>query len=100
MTTRSSVKRPQLLLTPDSRRLSVLSGKLDSIEQSLADLVDNSISAGATNVLIRFIHDRDRILRIAVADDGNGMNKTELSNAMRFGLGRVARLALVSSGWA
>ena len=92
MTTKSSVKRQQILLTPDSRRLVGALRQIGySIEQSLADLVDNSINAGATNVLIRFIHNRDRILRVAVADDGNGMNKTELIMLCALVLGKVAR---------
>ena len=56
-----------------------------SLEQALSDLIDNAIAAGATNVLIRFLWSGDRILSLAVVDDGHGMTKDELRNAMRFG---------------
>ena len=56
-----------------------------SLEQALSDLVDNSLSAGAGNVLIRFLWEDERIVSIAVVDDGLGMAEVELRNAMRFG---------------
>lgn len=56
-----------------------------SLEQALSDLIDNSISADARNVLIRFIWADDRLLSVAVVDDGAGMEDSELQNAMRFG---------------
>ncbi len=73
-------------IPPDSSRLVDALRQIGySFEQAISDLVDNSISAGATTVLIRFVHDREEIRSIAVADDGCGMNATELENAMRFG---------------
>lgn len=56
-----------------------------SLEQALSDLVDNAIAAGAANVLIRFIWTGERILSLAVVDDGRGMSDEDLRNAMRFG---------------
>ncbi|MFM1990352.1 MAG: hypothetical protein RJA99_3309 [Pseudomonadota bacterium] len=56
-----------------------------SFEQALADLIDNSISAGAENVLVRFTVDRDSICSVAVADDGEGMTPARLAEAMKFG---------------
>jgi len=56
-----------------------------SIEEAAADLVDNSIDAGATNVLVRFVHDGSEIRRILFADDGKGMTEQELLAAMQFG---------------
>jgi hypothetical protein len=50
---------------------------------ALADIVDNSIAAGARNVGIRFSPLPDPV--IAVVDDGKGMNAPELVAAMRFG---------------
>jgi hypothetical protein len=56
-----------------------------SLEQSLADLVDNSVNAGASTVVIRFLHDGGQVRAVAVADDGCGMGASELQQAMRFG---------------
>lgn len=50
---------------------------------ALADLVDNSIAAGARNVRISFSPVPEPT--IAVVDDGDGMNAAELVAAMRFG---------------
>jgi hypothetical protein len=51
---------------------------------ALADLVDNSIAAGARQVWLRFEWaGADSV--IAVTDDGHGMSATELVEAMRFG---------------
>ncbi len=56
-----------------------------TFEQALADLIDNSISAGATTVLIRFVADGESIRSVAIADDGEGMTPARLSEAMKFG---------------
>lgn len=56
-----------------------------TLEQSLADLIDNSINAKARKVLIRFIFDDENIVRVLIADDGTGMNDLKLAEAMRFG---------------
>ena len=56
-----------------------------SLEQALADLIDNSINAGATTVLIRFLHDGENVRSVAIVDDGLGMSSAELNEAMRFG---------------
>lgn len=51
---------------------------------ALADLVDNSISAGALHVWLRFEWaGADSV--ISVTDDGRGMSAAELVEAMRFG---------------
>jgi hypothetical protein len=53
---------------------------------ALADLVDNSISAGARNVKIEFIPSSSaRAGWVRVLDDGEGMSREELFNAMRWG---------------
>lgn len=59
-----------------------------SFKTAIADIVDNSISAGANNVYIRVpINDKD--LYISILDDGCGMSRDELLNAMRYGSDRV-----------
>ena len=56
-----------------------------SLEQAISDLIDNAVSAGARHVLIRFLWRAERIVAVAIADDGAGMAPDELLNAMRFG---------------
>lgn len=51
---------------------------------AIADLVDNSIAAGARNVWLRFDWAGDAST-ISVADDGHGMSAAELVEAMRLG---------------
>ena len=71
---------------PDAGRLITALRQIGySLEQAIADLVDNSINAGATTVLIRFLHDGESIKAVALVDDGSGMSEPELHNAMRFG---------------
>lgn len=55
------------------------------LEVALADLVDNSIDAKASMVLIRFLRTSDRILSLTVVDDGHGMTAERLEQAMGFG---------------
>jgi hypothetical protein len=71
---------------PDAGRLITALRQIGySLEQAVADLVDNSINAGATSVLIRFLHDGNAIQAVAVVDDGCGMDEQGIRNAMRFG---------------
>lgn len=54
-----------------------------SFEAALADIVDNSIAAGASNVDIQFRTSPQPY--IAIRDDGRGMSPTGLIEAMRHG---------------
>ena len=56
-----------------------------SLETAIADLVDNSISAGANNIKILLINDTDNQPFLSVEDDGEGMSEEELLSAMRLG---------------
>lgn len=51
---------------------------------AIADIVDNSISAGARNVWIDF-HWDGLASSVALTDDGQGMSESTLRNAMRLG---------------
>lgn len=74
------------LITPDPGRLIVALRQIGySLEQALSDLIDNAVSAGAANVLIRFLWSGEHIVGVAVVDDGAGMDADQLRNAMRFG---------------
>ena len=55
-----------------------------SMETALADVVDNSITAQAENIDIRYAWNACRPW-LAVIDDGTGMSAEELTEAMRFG---------------
>lgn len=54
-----------------------------SLETAVADLIDNSISAGARKILIRYSPHDDPY--VAILDDGSGMAPDELTRAMRHG---------------
>jgi hypothetical protein len=55
-----------------------------SIEAAVADIIDNSISAGAKTIWINFEWQGSETW-LAVKDDGSGMNNDELVQAMRPG---------------
>lgn len=76
----------ELTLRPSAARL--LESMRDigySFESALADIVDNSISAGATEVRIVNDLDLDGHPYLAILDDGRGMHGEELTAAMRHG---------------
>ena len=55
-----------------------------STATALADIVDNSVSAGARNVDLRFVWN-GVYSHITIQDDGRGMDEAELDRAMRLG---------------
>jgi hypothetical protein len=55
-----------------------------STATALADIIDNSISAGAKQIYINFAWEGPTS-RITILDDGNGMNDAELESAMCLG---------------
>ncbi len=55
-----------------------------STAAALADVVDNSISAGASEVRLRFDWE-ELASRISILDDGRGMSDPELEAAMTLG---------------
>src|SRR3954449_1410348 len=55
-----------------------------SLPTAVADLVDNSIAAGASTVWIDF-HWSGEDSSIAITDDGRGMDREAITNAMRLG---------------
>ncbi|MBW6440023.1 ATP-binding protein [Actinoplanes hulinensis] len=71
-------------LQPDPHALDSL-GRNHSLETALADLVDNSVDAGAGTVLIRFIRHGARLIGLYVVDDGRGMTPESIDTAMTLG---------------
>jgi hypothetical protein len=55
------------------------------LEEALADVIDNSIDASASNILVRFVHVGSAVSRIIIADDGSGMTESRLREAMKIG---------------
>ena len=54
-------------------------------ETAVADLVDNSVDAGARTVLARFIRESEAITGFVLVDDGRGIAADELVSAMTLG---------------
>jgi hypothetical protein len=73
-------------LPPDEGKAAAIFSRLGyRIADAIADLVDNSVDAGASSVHIRFLRLSGGIHSVTIADDGAGMNDNELREAMRFG---------------
>ncbi|MEU8619270.1 ATP-binding protein [Streptomyces sp. NPDC048623] len=72
-------------LPPDARYMEALSSQGYGFEAAIADLVDNSIDAGAKDVVIHFLRDGDRLVSLLIVDDGKGMDEQELDIAMTVG---------------
>ncbi|MFD8589099.1 ATP-binding protein [Streptomyces sp. NPDC059637] len=72
-------------LPPDPRYVDALSSQGYSFEVAVADLVDNSIDAGAKDVVIHFLRDGDELVNLLVVDDGVGMTEEGLDIAMTVG---------------
>jgi len=74
----------RITLAPDPALVNSL-GTHHTVESAMADLVDNSIDAGATEVTIRLLVDGSRLTGIVVVDDGSGMDNATIDRAMRLG---------------
>lgn len=75
-------------LAPDPSLVKTL-GANHTFESAIADLVDNSIDAGATRISIRLLTHDDRLVQVEVVDNGRGMNGTTIDAAMTIGRGRA-----------
>jgi hypothetical protein len=60
-------------------------GLSHGFESAIADLVDNSIDAGANRVLVRFVLHEGLVSNILVVDNGRGMDEEEIDSAMQLG---------------
>lgn len=60
-----------------------------TVPTAIADLVDNSIDAGAQHVLVRFVQAGPQLTALRVIDDGRGMHSATIASAMRYGRGRT-----------
>lgn len=71
-------------LPPDPRMMKAI-GLNHSFESAVADIVDNSLDAGARKVLIRFIRDAASLRSVCILDDGRGMDDATIDHAMTVG---------------
>ena len=55
-----------------------------SFESAVADIIDNSISAHANEIVIRFPENPSERF-VAICDNGDGMTQHELFDAMKYG---------------
>ena len=75
-----------LEVLPDPKRM--IEGLRDTgyeFNTAIADLIDNSIAASATNVDVLIDMDMRGNIRLSIADNGIGMDRNALINAMKYG---------------
>lgn len=76
----------EIELPPDPER--VIVGLRDTgyeFNTAVADIVDNSIAANATKVQLWLVADMRGNIRLMIADNGDGMDRQGLINAMQYG---------------
>lgn len=84
--TSDATNKPYRTVEPDPAR--IIEGLRDTgyeFNTAMADVIDNSIAAGAGNIDIRIAMDFGGSVVVSVADDGCGMDEDGLENAMRYG---------------
>ncbi|WP_418602137.1 ATP-binding protein [Mycolicibacterium sp. SCSIO 43805] len=74
----------RIKLAPDAGLVNSL-GANHTLESAIADLVDNSIDAGASRVSIRLLTRKDRLTQVEVLDNGKGMDARAANAAMTIG---------------
>lgn len=87
MATRTEMRTDSSIVALDRFIQSTRDSGYKSTASAIAELVDNSIQAGATQIqiLISKGGDNDCPLRVAVVDNGSGMDPDTLVEALRFG---------------
>jgi hypothetical protein len=68
-----------------SRTFEAISKQGYSPQTALADVVDNSVAAGATRITVDFVELPDHSTRVFIGDNGKGMSFDTLSDAMQLG---------------
>jgi Histidine kinase-, DNA gyrase B-, and HSP90-like ATPase len=77
----------RIVLAPDAGLVKSL-GVNHTLESAIADLVDNSVDAGATWVSVRLLTRGDRLAQVEVLDNGKGMDAGVINSAMTIGFQR------------
>ena len=74
----------RIQIPPDGGLVDSL-GANHTLTSAIADLIDNSIDAGATHVTVRLLTADDRLVQVEVLDDGRGMTNDQATGAMVIG---------------
>lgn len=74
----------RVTLPPDPRAIDAL-GRNHTLEAAVAELIDNSIDAGARRATVRFVRDDQRLKRLLIIDDGAGMDGEAIDLALTLG---------------
>ncbi|PSM43753.1 ATP-binding protein [Streptomyces dioscori] len=72
-------------LPPNSGYGKALTNQGYGFEVAVADLIDNSLDAGADEMVVHFLRDAERILTLLIIDNGRGMDDAGLDAAMTVG---------------
>ena len=57
-----------------------------SLADAIADIIDNSITYGSKTVIVKYGFPKNKRPYIAIINDGDGMDETEIGLAMKIGL--------------
>ena len=76
-------------LPPDSGYAEALRNQGYGFEVAVADLIDNSLDAEASQIVVHFLRDDDRLLNLLIVDNGRGLNDPGLDAAMTVGRRRA-----------
>lgn len=68
-------------------------GLEQSFEAAVADLIDNSLDAKASKVLVRFLLRKGRAAQLVIVDNGRGMDEARINDAMQLGRRRGKKTA-------
>jgi RNA polymerase sigma factor (sigma-70 family) len=71
-------------LEPDPSILNAI-GRGHTLASAIADIIDNSLDAGAERINVRFLVRRNEVVGLRIRDDGRGMSGSQLQNAMTLG---------------
>jgi hypothetical protein len=74
----------EIQLLPEPQILNAVLAVGYSFPEAVADIIDNSVDAGATTVVLRFTRTNTTLTRFEVADNGCGMTRARLRDAMTF----------------
>lgn len=82
---RSSVPVGTAITLPPDPHIMDAIGRNHRLETAVADLVDNAVDAGATQIRVRFVVADDCVRSFYLVDDGRGMSSAAIDAAMVIG---------------
>jgi len=69
---------------PDPSILEVITNSPYPLPNAIAELIDNSLDAGASDISVRFLRDANQAIGLAVIDNGRGIAAGDFDRAMTF----------------